>query len=222
MKFYFELHLLEGHLLGLLADGGVQGGGQVALAERRKHRADELAGVLGALGELDGGHGGGARGDAHQEPLLQRQLLGHLDGVVGPHLHHLVQQLRVQDAGDEAGADALDLVRAGAGARQHGGLPGLHRHHLDVGVLALEVAPRARDGAAGAHAAHQDVDLPCRVLPDLRPRGLEVHLRVGGVLELLQHVRVGVLGSQLLRLHHGALHALGRVRQHQVSAERLE
>lgn len=53
----------------------------------------------------------------------------------GTHLHHLVVHLGVEHAGDKAGPDALDLVRAGAAAAQHGGLCRFHCHHLQPGLL---------------------------------------------------------------------------------------
>ncbi len=53
--------------------------------------------------------------------------------------------------------------------------------HLDVGVLLPQVARAAGDGAAGADARHEDVDLAISALPDLRPRGLVVHLRMEGL-----------------------------------------
>jgi hypothetical protein len=93
-----------------------------------------------------------------------------------PPLSHLVDDVRVAVAGDETRADTLDLVWAGLASRQHGALCRLHRHHQHVGVLLLQVAARARDGATGAHAAHQDVHLTRRVLPDLRARRQVVHL----------------------------------------------
>ncbi len=46
------------------------------------------------------------------------------------HLDGLVQQAAVQVAGDEASADALDLVRAGRAARDDWRLCGLHRDDL--------------------------------------------------------------------------------------------
>ena len=57
--------------------------------------------------------------------------------------------------------------------RTHQRIPQLH---LDVGVLLLEVATTAGDGAAGAHAADQDVDLATSGFPDLRAGGAVVHL----------------------------------------------
>ena len=49
------------------------------------------------------------------------------------HLDDLIQDLSVQVLGDEAGADALDLVRPGCAARDDGALTGLHCNHLQPG-----------------------------------------------------------------------------------------
>ena len=46
-------------------------------------------------------------------PSSLGQPAGHLEGVVVVHLDHLVDDVDVQHVGDEAGADALDLVPAG-------------------------------------------------------------------------------------------------------------
>ena len=45
----------------------------------------------------------------------------------------------------------------------------------------------AGDGAAGADAGDEDVDLAVGVAPDLLGGGVAVDLRVGRVLELLRH-----------------------------------
>jgi len=78
---------------------------------------------------------------------------------------------------------------------------------LDVGVALFQEAAGAGDGAAGAHAGDQDVDLALRLVPDLGAGGLVVDARVARVLKLLQDERVGRGRRNLLRLLHRALHA---------------
>ena len=63
------------------------------------------------------------------------------------------------------------------------GALGVGADDLDLRVALLQVAPGARDRAAGADGDDECVDLAVRLLPDLRPRRLVVGLRVG-------HVRV--------------------------------
>ena len=60
-------------------------------------------------------HGRGRRraaGDAAQDALLAGQPAGDLDGLVVLDLLDPVDDRQVEVVGDEAGADALDLVRA--------------------------------------------------------------------------------------------------------------
>src|SRR5205085_1846647 len=162
----------------------------VAFAEVRQHDHDELAGVLGPFGHLHRGPGGGAAADAAQHALLAGQAPGHLERVLVLHLDHLVNDVHVQDARDEAGADALDLVAArlerlallGLGDDRAG-------HRLDGDALEARLAllddfADAGDGAAGADAGDQDVGLAVGVAPDLLGGGAAVDLRVGRVLEL--------------------------------------
>ena len=102
----------------------------------------------------------------------------------------------VQHVGDEPGADALDLVRAGPERllvpqlADHRRVDRLDRDDLDRRLAALEHLAAAGDRAAGADAADQDVDLAVGVAPDLLGGRPAVDLRVGRVLELLRHERV--------------------------------
>ena len=113
-------------------------------------------------------------------------------------------------------------MRPGPAPADDGRLRRLHRHHLDPGVLLFQKLARARDRPARADPGDQHVDPPPRLRPDLRARRLVVHPRVGRVLELLQHQRAGRRGRDLLGLGDRALHARGRVGQHERRAERLE
>ena len=67
--------------------------------------------------------------------------------------------LLFEDVGDEAGADALDRMRAGLAAREHGAVLGLDGIDLEVGQARLQHLADAGDGAAGADAGHEDVEL---------------------------------------------------------------
>ena len=62
--------------------------------------------------------------------------------------------------------------------------------------------------AAGAHARHEGIELPLRVVPDLLRGGLAVDLGVGRVVELLGHDRARDLLQEFLGLGDRALHAL--------------
>ena len=71
----------------------------------------------------------------------------------------LIVDLGIQNLGDKARADALDLVRARNTLAQNGGGGGLDGDDLDVGILLLEELARAGQRAAGADAGDKDVDL---------------------------------------------------------------
>src|SRR5690606_1382857 len=116
---------------------------------------------------------------------------------------------RVEDLRSEAGADALDLVRAGLTARQHGRGLRLDSDDLDAGLARLEHLADAGDGTAGADAGDEEVDGALRVVPDLLGRGAAVDFRIGRILELLRHDRVGQRGDQLLGAGNRPFHTLG-------------
>ena len=62
--------------------------------------------------------------------------------------------IRLISAGSSNGVQA-HLVVPGAPAGQHRALLGLHGHQLHAGLALAQVAARARDGAARAHACAQ-------------------------------------------------------------------
>ncbi|MNN30090.1 hypothetical protein D3C81_1437270 [compost metagenome] len=100
----------------------------------------------------------------------------------------------------------------------------LHRHRQDRLALGLlDVARHASDGTAGAHARHQHIDRAVGVVPDFRAGGLFMDRRVGRVLELAWLEVLGWVGvDDFVGLLDRALHALGRLGQHQLGAQRLE
>ena len=107
---------------------------------------------------------------------------GGVEGRVVGHLHHFVRNRGVEDARHEAGADALDRMRAARAARQHragGGLDGLRP--WTPGFFALRVSPDTGDGAARAHASHEDVHLTIGVGPDFLGGGGPVNGHIGGL-----------------------------------------
>src|SRR5258708_12178624 len=78
------------------------------------------------------------------------------------------------------------------------GTNGVHAHNFDAGVLLFEVATYARNGSAGAHAAHEGVYPSRCLLPDFRASGAIMCLRVGRVMVLVRQNRVGSLTRHLL------------------------
>ena len=109
-----------------------------------------------------------------------------VEGVVVADRDDLVDRRAVEDRRHEAGADALDLVRAGLAAGQDRAVGRLDRDDLEAGLARLQHLADAGDGAAGADAGDEDVDLAVGVVPDFLGRGPAVDRRVGRVLELLR------------------------------------
>ena len=105
--------------------------------------------------------------------------------------------------------------------RQQRGGGGFHRHNADVGVLLLEIAAGAADGAAGADTRHEDIHMALGVPPDLRPGGFIVGGGVGGVIKLAGDEAAGDLPGQLFRLGYRTGHAAFR-HQHQLRPVSLQ
>ena len=81
-----------------------------------------------------------------------------------------VVNLGVEYIRNEACADALNLVRAAlAGGQDRRGIR-LNGNNLDVRVLVLQVLAGAGDGAAGADACNEDINLAIGLLPRSRGR----------------------------------------------------
>src|SRR3990172_6588122 len=100
---------------------------QVSLAGVAKHRHHALVGAQ-LFRHLEGGDDVRSRRDANQQAFLAAEPARHLDRVLVRDGDDLVVYLAVEDAGHEAGADALDGVHAGAAPLYHPRTRPLHRH----------------------------------------------------------------------------------------------
>ena len=98
----------------------------------------------------------------------------------------------------------------------------LDGHDLEVRFLGLERLATAGDRAAGAHAAHQDVDLSFGIFPDFRGRRPAVNLGVGRVLKLLRHEKLAARAADLVGVADRTGHAFCRRREHKLGSECLE
>lgn len=74
-----------------------------------------------------------------------------------------------------------DLMVAGAPAGEDCRLCRFDGDDLQVWLLFAQEPAHARDGAPRTDRSHQDVHLPTRVSPDLRPRLTVVHLGGGAM-----------------------------------------
>jgi hypothetical protein len=114
----------------------------------------------------------------------------------------------VQHLRHEAGADALDRVRALGAFGEHRRCLRLHGDRLETGLAFLDDFGHAGDGAAGADAGHQDVDLAVGVAPDFLGRRAAVDFGVGRIVELLRHEAMRIRGDDFLGAADRTQHAL--------------
>src|SRR5699024_2854852 len=156
---------------GLVAQVLVQDGGDVALAEVRDDDDDRLALGLRAGGDLQRGLQVRAGRNAAEDALLRGELTGHRDGVLVGDGDDLVEDVAVEDLRHEVGAEALDLVRAGLVLGEQRGRGRLDGHQLHVLLVAAQGAAGAGNGAAGADARDEVIDVAVGVLPNLLAGG---------------------------------------------------
>src|SRR5262249_53411011 len=100
--------------------------------------------------------------------------------------HAAIEHLR-----DEAGADALNRVRADAAARERRCARRLDRDDQAARPPLLEHLSDTRDGSAGAHAGHERVDVATRIIPDFFGSGAAMYFGIGRVAELIERNRSG-------------------------------
>ncbi len=101
----------------------------------------------------------------------------------------------VEHLGHEAGADPLDLVRAGRAAGEHRRGRRLDRDDQRLRAALAQHAADPGDRPAGADAGDEGADLAVGVAPDLLGRAAAMDLRVGGVGELLRHEALALLAD---------------------------
>ena len=127
----FDAKADDGHGVAMGIPGPISPcGHSSAVLKYRSARSGRTVAMLPRhrLGQLPGGPDVGPGGDAHQQAEVAAELPGRLDGVFVGHLDHLVDQRHVEHGGDEAVADALDLVQARLVAQQGGDVLRLDGH----------------------------------------------------------------------------------------------
>ena len=115
----------------ILSGRGEEVGAQVAFAGAGQDHDDEFAPVFGAAGHRQGGKDRGPGRDAAENPFQFGHVPGGLEGRLVAHRDDFIDDFGVQDLGDEAGADALNLVGAGLAAGEHRRGRRLHGHGLE-------------------------------------------------------------------------------------------
>src|SRR3546814_16281307 len=98
----------------------------------------------------------------------------------------LVDQRGLEIVRHEAGADALDLVRAGLAAGEHGAVLGLDGNHPQPRLARLQRLADAGQRAAGADGGDDAVDAPGSVSPDTPRSGADGYFRGGRVVAWLR------------------------------------
>src|SRR5580698_4062585 len=128
---------------------------QIALRERRHDRENGFAGVLRTLADLKGRRDRSPRGNAAGNALVARHRPRGLDRGGAVDLDDLVDHRTVEDLRNEAGADALNLVRRMLAAGQDRALLRLHGDDPQRRLARLQDLADSGDGAAGADAGHE-------------------------------------------------------------------
>ena len=152
---------------------------------------------------------GCAGGDSYGNAFLLGEELRRGKGVLIGCAEDLAVDLRVQDFGDKARADALDLVGAASALGEDRGPFRFECHNFDIGILRLQIFTYAGQRAARSDTCDEDIYLAVGVAPDLWTGGRPVDRRVGRIDELAGNKAVRDLQRQLGGLGDRALHALG-------------
>ena len=125
-----------------------------------------------------------ARGDADEDAFGMGEYSADGKSVYVVDGENFVIDGGVERVGDEACADALELMRSRLTAREDGRGMRFYADDFYVGVPLFEVCARTADGTARADACNEDVYLAVGVLPDLGACGLDMCRGVGRVGEL--------------------------------------
>ena len=122
-----------------------------------------------------------------------------LDGGFGIDADGIGEEGEIEDFRNESSADPLDAVWSGLdglvmqGLMDDGRGGGFDGVDLQVGRCGFEETRGAGDGAAGADACQNDVDVCAELFGDLGSRRFKVRLGVGLIVELHGHeVVIGV------------------------------
>lgn len=180
----------------LAADVVEQHRGDVTLSKVTHDGDDQLAGVLGTLGQFQctPPHDG-AGGNAAEDTFTSAEFTGYADRVLQSRVQDFVVNVGVQDFRNKVGADSLDLVRTGRSTVEDRGVLGLDSDNLHAGLALLEDLANTCDGAAGAYASNKNVYFAIGVFPDFLGGRGAVDRRVGLVGELLSQMEFSVLAT---------------------------
>ena len=103
-------------------------------------------------------------------------------------------------------------------AGQHRAGGGLNSHHLQRWIVLLQEACTTCNGSSGAHSCHQAIQATFTVAPDLFSGGGFMHSGIGGIIELLEEIRLRDLRHKLLRQCNGTGHPFSAIGELQFCA----
>ena len=122
-------------------------------------------------------------------------------------LNNLIDNFCIKRVGNEACADALQLMRTGGFSAQDRGSIRFDRINLNVRILRFEILANSGNGTACAHPSHENINFSFRILPNFWTCCLEMRFRVDRVYKLSGNKAVGVFFSQLFSFGNSAFHA---------------
>ena len=108
---------------------------------------------------------------------------------------------------------------AALAAGKHGTCGRLNSDDFDVWIARLQHPAAARQGAAGANAEHEGIDVALGVVPDFFGCGEFMHQRIGRVVELRRYDGIGHGLRQLFGPRNRARHAAWAWRQLKLGPE---
>src|SRR5271166_3179903 len=161
-----------------------------------------------------------ARARSRQHTLNRSQLFHHVEGVVIADGDDLVGERQIACLGDEARSNTFHLMLARGTSAQHRTL-GFDHDPQHVGVALLEIARHAGEGAAGAGADDNSVNLSAELVIEFAGRGLVVKVRIVWVFELACDEGVGGFGSARFHIIDRAHHSFRMWSANHFSTQRL-
>ena len=180
-------------------------GGQIAVAPITDDHHDHCVAHLGIQAQGSGYRAAG--GDATEDAFFPGQSAHGVLGFLLAHVHHPVHPLLLEDARQV-------FLRPAADTRNRRPLGGLQADDLHLGILFLEIARHAHDGAGGAHGADEMRHPAMGIPPDFRAGTGVMGFGVVHVAELIQHL-APAFAVHLQRQIPGPFHALFLAHQNQ-------
>ena len=133
------------------------------------------------------------------------------------HLDHVVENREIHGGGQNIFADSFDHIGVRLAHISRFRIfvkkraEGVHADHFHRGIFFLQVAARAADGAAGAHAADEVRDFAFRVIPNFGAGGAVMRLGIHRIFVLVRIVGVGnfarkffchgIVAARIFRFH---------------------